>query len=88
MKKRNLKEEDLPKILEELKTRAIDGNGIFLASFLFGSLNERSCSLDQIASSNWSLAFGREDLEGVYLQVKRIQRRIQTVAGNMPWLRL
>lgn len=64
MRERGLVEEDLPKILEHLRTKAINSH-------------------DKIASTNWPLAYEKEDLEGLYLQIHRLQYRIETVAGNL-----
>ncbi|XP_045024594.1 uncharacterized protein LOC123469605 [Daphnia magna] len=61
MRERGLVEEDLPKILEHLRTKAINSH-------------------DKIASTNWPLAYEKEDLEGLYLQIHRLQYRIETVA--------
>lgn len=38
--------------------------------------------LDKLASSNWALSYERGDLEGTYLHIKRIERRIALIVGG------
>ncbi|XP_045034630.1 uncharacterized protein LOC116930710 [Daphnia magna] len=39
-------------------------------------------SNNKLASSNWALSYERGDLEGTYLHIKRIERRIALIVGS------
>lgn len=82
LKRKWISEKDLPFILEELKIKAIESNSIYIYQIGKQTYIMPIYFLDKLASSNWALSYERGDLEGTYLHIKRIERRIALIVGG------